>query len=641
MGPLQAKLRAITVAAKPVRPEGASLVAAPNVRPEAWQALAKSPVHEILNRSRPTVGPSAELERILALPRRPPVDLVEGPTSAELVARVTKKYSNGAKTCDCATALQRPCLKELKPVQAWALEEAEAVGGLLGLLGTGAGKTVLDILLPMAFKKCKLAVLLIPPGLKQQTIDEYEAIRRHFNVPSLICDGFSSIIPGRPVLHVLAYSKLSRPESTTLLEQYQPDLIIADEAHRLRHVDTASTGRFLRYVAHRPTMRFVPLSGTLTNKSLKDYGHHSAIALKDNSPLPIDPDVLETWALAIDASDWPAPMGSLVALCKPGEHVRDGFRRRLNETPGVVATKASAIDASIYITERPAPKIPQEIQDHLKHLRTAWERPDGEELVEALQVAKCARELACGFYYRWKYPRGEARELIDRWFKCRRAWHQELREKLKFRQEHMDSPLLCAKAAIRAYQVPAYDGPLPIWRSNTWEAWRDVRDEVQPVSEAVWVDDYLAADAAQWGQKHLGLIWYEFDAFGRRVADLAGLPLHGGGPGAEERILAERGERSLVVSIKSHGTGRNGLQWYFNNQLVANPPASGDTIEQLLARTHRIGQKEDEIHAAFYRHTPEMREAIDKAVLHAKYIQATMGNAQKLLFANVAFPLKR
>lgn len=638
-----AKLRAIAApSAKDPRPQGATLVAPVNTRPEAWQSLAKSPVHEILNRARPAVGPSAELDRILALPRRAPLDLSEeSPATQELVRRVTAKHSNGATTCDCQAKLGRPCLKTLKPVQAWALEEAATVGGIVGSIAAGAGKSLLDVLLPMAFPRCKLAVLLIPPGLKQQIVAEYEAARRHFHVPSLVCDNYSSIVAGRPVVHVVAYSKLSRPESTMLFESYKPDLIIADEAHRLRHVDTASTGRFLRYVSKNLDIRFVPLSGTLTNKSLKEYGHLCAISLKDGSPLPLDPEVLEQWALALDASDWPAPMGSLVALCNPGEHVRDGFRRRRNETPGVITTTESAIGTSLYLTERHAPKIPLEIEAHLSHLRAAWERPDGEELIEALQVAKCARELACGFYYRWKYPRGEPVDLIERWFKARRAWHQELREKLKFRQEHMDSPLLCAKAAIRAYQWPAYDGPLPTWRSNTWEEWRDIRDEVQPVPETVWVSDYLAQDAAAWATHNLGIVWYESDAFGRRVAELSGLPKHGGGPDAEARILAERGDRSLVVSIKSHGTGRNGLQWYFNNQLVANPPASGDMTEQLLARLHRIGQPKDEVHAAFYRHTPEMRDSIDKAVLHAKYVRGTTGNQQKLLIANVSFPIKR
>lgn len=611
-------------------------VAVPSTAVSSWQRAEKRPVFNT-NYGRPPVEDSPEFQRIMALPRRPPVDL-DGSTRAEaLVELMTQRLARPARACTCATR-NLPCITRLKPAQAWALYEAPQTNGLIGPIGVGHGKTGLDILMPMVMKDCKLAVLLIPSGLRQQIHNDYLKWREHFEVPSLVLeDGKGYIVKGRPVLHVLAYSRFSRPESTDLLEKLRPDLIIADEGHRWRHPDTAGTGRALRYFVAHPECRLCVWSGTLTAKSIKDYAHLADIALRDGSPLPREFNTVEEWALAIDPSERQADAGVLYELCDRGESLYAGYQRRFKETKGVVATKESPIDASINLFERKAPTMPMKVQVMLDDLREGWVRPDGEELIDILAVSANARQLACGFYYRWKFPRGEPEELILRWFDIRKLWHKELRQRLLARDEHMDSELLLTRAAIRACQDPPYEGDLPLWESQWWEAWRDIKDAVYHETEAVWVDDFLAKDAAAWGLKHRGVIWYEHEAFGRRVAELSGLPLHAGGTGAEERILAEKGNRSIVASIKSHGTGRDGLQRIFREQLVANPPASADTWEQLLGRLHRIGQEADEVDTHVYRHTPEMMDAIDKALLRASYIQGTMGNLQKLLNANVSF----
>ncbi len=590
----------------------------------------------LTGRTRPPVQSSEELTRVLAVPRRPPADL-DGEHGEALVELMTTRLRRQRlETCSCKRA-GRPCIDRLKPAQAWALFEAPLAGGLIGAIGVGHGKTGLDLLTPMVMPSCKLAVLLIPPGLREQLVREYELWSEHFTLPSLRMGGLGKIIAGRPVLHVIAYSQFSRAGSTDLLEQLKPDLIIADEAQKLRHRETATTARVLRYLARNPETRLVAWSGTLTAKSVKDYAHLAAFALRDASPLPLDPQVVEEWALALDPSDWPAPCGALGKLAMPGEHIHRAYHRRFTSTLGVVATRAGAVDASMYINERKPPTMPVHLAAQIDELRAGWVRPDGEELVDMLAVARSARELACGFFYRWKFPRGEPEPLILEWLAARKAWHKELREKLRYRREHLDSPLLCARAAIRANQAPPYEGDLPVWKAETWPAWLAIRDKVQPESEAVWVDDYLARDAAEWARTTRGVVWYEHAAFGKRVADIAGLPLHAGGQGAEERILAEDGSRSIVASIHAHGTGRDGLQRVFAAQLVANPPSSGATWEQLLGRLHRIGQGADEVTTAVYRHTAEIADAIDKAIVQAKYIEHTLGTYQKLLAASYDF----
>lgn len=610
-----------------------------------WLSGAERPAFGPGTRSRAAVKRSGEIDRVLALPRRDQTDLetTRGEALVELMtARLARRRS---EPCGCATLHKdgRGCILRLRPAQAWALFEAPQAGGLLGPIGVGHGKTALNILMPLVMPDCKLAVVLILPGHRETLMREYLRWREHFNVPSIVMDEQGYHVAGRPVLHVIPYSILSRPNSTLLLEQLNPDLIISDEAHNLRHQDAARTARLLRYFSAKRGTRLCCWSGTFTKDSIKNFAHLSALSLGTGSPLPIDPEVVEEWAAAIDPSDNSAPAGALRAFTTDGsESLAQAIHRRIVQTRGVVATKESAIDASINLYERKPPPIPGEIARLIKNVRDTWTRPDGEEFIDALEVSRCLRQLASGGYYRWRFPRGESPALIDEWFAARKAWHKELREKLKRRLPHLDSPMLCTNAAIRFARHEAgdpVDESLPMWSSLCWQAWHDIRDQVQPETETVWLDDYLANDAAEWARKHRGIIWYEFGAFGRRVAEISKLARHGGGPDAERAILAEDGRHSIIASIKAHGTGRDGLQFLFSRQLVANPPSSGDAWEQLLGRLHREGQRADEVDTWIYRHTAEMCEAIDKAVTQARFVAGVMGSAQKLLAATCDFEL--
>ena len=133
--------------------------------------------------------------------------------------------------------------------------------------------------------------------------------------------------------------------------------------------------------------------------------------------------------------------------------------------------------------------------------------------------------------------------------------------------------------------------------------------------------------------KHLkggGILWFENPELGYAVAKAANLPYFGGGEEASQTILSEKGDRCIVASIAAHGTGKN-LQHAFSKNLVMQTPSSGKTIEQLLGRTHRQGQPEDEVWATFYTHTPEMYGALEGAKQDAQYVRTTMGTEQKIL----------
>jgi hypothetical protein len=270
--------------------------------------------------------------------------------------------------------------------------------------------------------------------------------------------------------------------------------------------------------------------------------------------------------------------------------------------------------------------------------------------VDALEVARVVSEVASGFFYRWKFPnvpRGddgkptaEAVRAILLWFERRKFWRCELRAKIKESEEYLDSEKLCTDAAVRF--CTHYQGELPVWRAETFLPWVEVKDRALGIdmtheTEAIWVDDYLARDAAAWATDVRGVVWVKHVTFGRRVAELGGIPFHGGGLGAETRILAEKGDRSIVASIDSHGRGRDGLQYLYNEQLLTMPPGNGKMSEQVLARLHRVGQPKSCVNTAVYRHVPELAALIEQAMGRAEFATVTWGAEQKLLTANCAF----
>jgi hypothetical protein len=254
------------------------------------------------------------------------------------------------------------------------------------------------------------------------------------------------------------------------------------------------------------------------------------------------------------------------------------------------------------------------------------------------------RQLSYGFYYRWIYPHGEPKELIDEWFNRRQEWHRELRQKLKHPKVHLDSPLLCTKAAIRYYEgvdgrtregKKVASGELPVWNAEYWPGWRDIRRRVQPETDTVWLSPWLAEDAAAWARDTsdgTGIVWYKFDAFGQAVGRLAEVPCYGGGDEASRAILQERGTRSIVASIAAHGTGLN-LQYAYRRNLISNVSPSGTEFEQLIGRTHRPGQAADEVTVELYQHTEQLVEALEKAREGERFVEATLGTGRKLNLA--------
>lgn len=604
-------------------------------------------------------GESKDLRRILALPKRPQ------PSKEEIAVwsrMVEETFGKGDVKCQCETRYKRRCCKHLLPTQAWTLYEGDMVGGILGPIGVGHGKTLLDLLMAMIVD-AKRAVLLLPPELKQQLLEiDWHFYGQHWKLPNLAGQTVTEYYPGRPMLYVVAFSELSGAKNSELLEQLDPDVIIIDEAHRVANRNAARTKRLNRFLTKHPDVKTFWWSGTLTKKSIADYAHMAGAALREGSPVPLHYPTVEEWAGHLDPVKIRTPIGALRQLTKDGKgsDAREGFQERLTSTMGVVTSGDTASSqASLLIHERKVATVPQSVRDALDRFETgakvgAWQRPDGEELVDALSAARCARELSCGFFYRWRWPRGEKVEVIESWLEARKDWHKELREKLKGARPQMDSPLLCTRAAIRWYKgyvhivrdeegralerqvIPPHTrtGPLPTWEALNWERWEKEHDNAKPETEAVWLDDFLVDDAIDWLLEEPGLLWYEFNAYADRIhlrAKARGIKnfvFVGPGEDSNEYLLRVQGKERLVISQRAHGTGKH--LHMFTRSLVANPGSSGDGWEQLLGRVHRNGQLADEVTFEVYRHTEPFVNAIERAKELALHIEGTFGVTQRL-----------
>ena len=602
------------------------------------------PENEILGEfSKAPVTETEDLQRILRLPRRPRPSEVE---LDQLVAKWNARLGANPGPCDCETRFAHmpvPCINSLNHLQAWACEEFASEGGLLGKLAVGSGKTGLDALLAMCRDDVRVALLLVRAKLMEQFVkDDFPQWAAHFKVPNLKVPGligeYDEVhVPGRPTLYVYTYNSLSQPKNTNLLSQLNPDLVIADESHLLSRLESSRTKRFISHFKNTPHCKFVALSGSMNTTGIGDYAHHSALALRERSPLPIDPMTVAKWGKALDPAPpngVPTPIGKLAVFANHGEDAVMGVGRRVLETRGVVASEESSVDVPLYIKTRQPPPIPEELAKMMQQTRATGARPDGEEAETAFQKAAWLKQLACGFYYFYRFPRMEPEELILEWFACKKNWNKEVRDKLENDfGEYRDSPKLLENAARRYYN--GYKGPLPVWPAHNYQDWINIKDKVQPVQAVKWIDDHVQNDAVAWANDRKaagegGIIWCEFTEIGQRIAKALGVEYYNGGDQALVSLRQEDGSRVIVCSIRAFGTGVN-LQ-KFNRALVVSNPADARAWEQLLGRLHRYGQTKP-VTFEVYRHTPELRSALEKAYERALWIKKMDKCDQKLLLA--------
>ena len=557
------------------------------------------------------VGKSADLTRIRALPRRSPTP-------------------DPAVTADYAARLKTPAgTMTLRPLQAMALRDAFECRGLVAALGVGEGKGLLGLLLPTVLE-ARVTVLLVPAALRYQMCDVmYPAYAPHWRLPFLAPDA-EPVTDAHPegVVHVVSYSMLSSIRFQDVLARLKPDCIVCDEAHSVADYGAARTKRFRTYVRGARSSGVLQslclMSGTILSKSITDVAPLAGLALGSASPWPLDWNTLQEWAGALDPGGFPANPGALTCFrVTPTQSVLEGFRDRVTHTPGVVVSQGNTLATSLVIGTR-AVRVPKAVSAVLAAARETWCMPDGTNIDDALTFSRHVLELACGFYYRRTWPRGESLETQRVWLDSRSAWYREVSNYLsQSARAGCDSLALCEQSAAR--------GDLG-W--TNYVTWAQVRDTAKPDREAVWFSEFLLEDAVRWGAISPGIIWYEHDAVGRKIAELGGHPLYDGGSVQDQEIAKETGSRTIVASVNAHGTGKN-LQIH-SRSLITSATPSGKVWEQLIGRTHREGQQADAVSVAVYLHTPELVSVFERARVNARFIQDALGAWQRLCYASYA-----
>ena len=510
----------------------------------------------------------------------------------------------------------------LRPIQAVGLYEIGIHGGLFGPMRVGAGKTLTSLLAP-AVGFCDRPLLLVPAKLIGKTERDQKELGRHWLLP--------------PFIRVMSYEWLGRVQAAEALESYRPDLIILDECHKLKNLKAAVTRRVKRYFTAYPDTKCVAMSGTVTKRSLKDYAHIIQWCLKDNRPLPEKYVEVELWADALDERKGQtrrAHPGALIQLCNQEEKklwvggdyrraARQAYRRRLVDTPSVVATRETPIDASLRV-EAVEVDVGAPTEEAFRGLRKDWETPDGWPISDGIGMFRHARELGLGFYYVWD-PRPPAY-----WLVARSEWCSYVRKTIG-RSRSLDSELAVANA-VRLGAITDGIGP------KLLEEWQAVRKDFEPNTVPRWIDDSVIDHCAEWMDRNVGIVWTEHTYFARRLSEIAKVPYYGRkGLNADKVAIEDHDpKRPLIASVQSNGEGRN-LQAY-NQNLITSFPPNGAIVEQLLGRTHRDGQLADEVVAQVVVTCVEHVAAIWQAKRDCHYVYDSTGSPQKLLVAAIDAP---
>jgi hypothetical protein len=511
----------------------------------------------------------------------------------------------------------------LRPEQAFILREffdgleQRGACGAYASLTVGGGKTLLSFLAPTV-AEAKRPVLFIPDGLRDKTFAEFANYAKHWVAPS-------------PPPQIVGYKEASRDWNVDLLERLKPDLYILDECDMLANQDGSVTKRIARDVDARG-VPVLAMTGTSGRWSITDFSHFLTWALKEGAPVPLDPDELEAWALALDEkrprfgrSMDPGVLCDLTELDDTEGMSELGiaramFRQRISETPGCIILDGDSCDQPLTIERTWAPEDPK-LETHFAKLRREKLTPDDWDLTDPLSEMACEAQLGTGFTY---VP--DPRPPAD-WCECRRIFARFVRARIEATADSR-RPLDTEQAVVKAHR----DHPIVA-------AWLAMKPTFKYVSRAEWYSGSVLDTAAAWAERcnsegGRGLIWVQHEAFGVALSQLTGLSFYGaqGRSLNGERIENANPRRVAILSVGANLRGRN-LQAWHRNYLVGCVQ-SAKYLEQLLGRTHRAGQTQP-VEAEILFTSGGSHYAFEMLCKESRFVLASQGQKQKVLRATI------
>lgn len=575
-------------------------------------AFAKPPVHS-----------SEDFRRVQAIPERGadfyPRDLVQKLTAI-------LRTPTGTQT--------------LFDVQARALYDAAKGGKGFYPIKVGGGKTLISFLLPVVLHS-KRPLLVIPAAMLEETERKWREAMKDWQVAKHLV--FKS------------YEWLSRVSGSTYLEFYKPDLLITDEAHKIKNPKAAVTRRFRRYMEGHQSTRYIPMSGTIMKSSVKDYAHLMGWALRETSLLPHSRTELDAWAGALDEGLNPAARrsaGVLLDLFREpaasdpppstgGEYddldntteeearrARRIYFARANATLGVVSADSKDDYTGSLLIESLEYKPNEATEANFKMLREQMCKPDGWALADAMQVWAEARRLILGLHYTWDPLPPEE------WLQARKLWAKFVRDTLadpRSMNRGWDSELQVMTAVLHGELEDDF---------GLLDEWRRIKDTFTINPKPVWHDDTALKVCEQWLSDHdRGICWVEHRFFGAELAKRTGLSYFGPKGLDSNELFIQDASGPIIASIAANSTGRN-LQHKWQDNLITAPAADSDRWEQLIARSHRPGQKADSVTVDVLVACREQQESLPRALRSATVKKDLLGFSQKLKLADIVWPPK-
>lgn len=524
----------------------------------------------------------------------------------------------------------------LLPEQANMVAQFINYEGVFGCAAAGAGKTLTaQLIANLAYrgdytKPYKKILYLLPSNLVEQlkVAIKWARKRIHFTVPFHYFADYKkkdritlSQTAGEGV-YVLGYGLLSGKDTEEMIHNVQPDLIIADECHTLTNRRSARTRRVMHYLKTKPDTSLVLLSGTIVRKTIMEYHHLITFALKDNSPVPIPWPQAENLSTAL-VNDQGFIPSTQIRLAKPlaewakedwknnvsdnVEVLRRSYSKRLRTAPGVFISDDDKVATSLQIGLKKSTTRGtygyEELKELVKQVEETWTTPSGDEFDFVLQKFKWINELWQGFYNDLIWP--DDHPKVDKAKEVHllsNVLAKELREFLgQTHRPHLDTPLL-----VRNDMAKHGQQNVPYSLYSAWKEWKDSNEEGLPkrLSVPVRVSDFKVQAALDaWKEiedETGGIVWYYNNAYGQWLKEVfeneyGDRVLYAPAGQKYKKEAQDSKGKIIIASIEAHGTGTDGLQHKYHNNLVAQDLRTAKIAEQTIARTHRHGQEKDEM----------------------------------------------
>lgn len=595
------------------------------------------------------VSNSAELERVLALPRR-------APRTPEQWRELARAWSyallNDAGRAELARieALPEPARSEafrkhaknhcpllLNEIQTQVLLERSETGGVYVAATVGAGKTLLTWLL-VVIGNADRPLVLVPASSEQETHTKFRAISKYWRAPRVIPHVETLDWLSREPLGLCTCRGCSGQDLPPGVAPggLRPTQVVVDEADLLRAAKSGRTLRFVRYVTtHLAECSADFLTATPMRKRLQDFAHLMILALRRRAPLPINAADLRAWGSALDfAAGEPVPFGALIQFVpeherdavaalpymKALEKVVEAFSKRLLETPGVIVSTKQSCDQPLTLRFFSAP-FDLTLAKAFEDFRTTQCTPDGWDVDDPLSAFQYGTELSCGFYSMWD-PRPP-----DEWLEDRREASVFVRETIQKSQRSGRRHLDTIGEVYKAYP----NEPCLV-------QWRETKPTFEPNVVAVPITASVLCAAAEHVRREGPLlVWVQHTYVGEILSKLLGAPYYASkGLDASGRYIMDHDPATMgpaIASIHSNSRERN-LQYNWHRALVVGPPQAATMWEQgIFGRMHRQGQSRPVVVDVLLASAENLR-AVQEARHEAEGAARVWMLRQKILDAN-------